>query len=425
MANVKQTKMRRGFDKNGKRIGGTVGTRSNGPPSVASAKNNRQLPIKKKATAKAKAPPSIAKAVQSSAKKVVAKAQAKALGAEVIEKVEPSKARRFWTAREDELLCKAYVNVSADPAVGNNQTAPTFWKRVNDEFGAMCLREIKKDYELWVWDSIRSRFQRHLQKNTNKFIAYHQQATKLDKSGWTEDMYLNQAKEIYLEMEGKPHKHVECFKILRSLPKFNPSTEPQDEDAGVDGGEDDEDDGGGKPKAKPQKNPTGTMSASGIPRPPGVKKAKAARAASVASEAISSAQVTAMQGMSSSSLNTSVSVERRRQIESCLKRSKMHYKMGKMAEAMSLVKEADALEDSFKATSQPPREIIRPSPLTLPTVQNTSEDPQQNTSVDHLDHLDRHASSQAEYSHHDSQPTDDSREVKNLDKNLDVSSDDS
>ena len=65
--------------------------------------------------------------------------------------------------------------------------------------------------------------------------------------------------------------------------------------------------GGGKPKAKPKRNPTGMMSAAGIPRPTGAKKAKVARAASVASEATSSAQVTAMQGMSSSSVDTSVS----------------------------------------------------------------------------------------------------------------------
>ena len=117
----------------------------------------------------------------------------KALGAKVAEKVEPQK-RRFWTAQEDELLCKeACVKVSADPVIGNNQTAETFWTRVNDEFGAACLRDINKDNELWVWDSIRSRFQRHIQK-----------CTTVSNTVMTRVVGRNeQAKEICLEMEGR------------------------------------------------------------------------------------------------------------------------------------------------------------------------------------------------------------------------------
>jgi hypothetical protein len=46
-----------------------------------------------------------------------------------------------FTAEEDVFLCRAYVNVSLDPAVGTDQSAETFWKKVKDKFTSLYKEE--------------------------------------------------------------------------------------------------------------------------------------------------------------------------------------------------------------------------------------------------------------------------------------------
>ncbi|KAI5313694.1 hypothetical protein L3X38_042870 [Prunus dulcis] len=39
-----------------------------------------------------------------------------------------------WRPEEDEALCKGWVSVSEDGAIGTNQASDTFWKRVYQKF---------------------------------------------------------------------------------------------------------------------------------------------------------------------------------------------------------------------------------------------------------------------------------------------------
>lgn len=77
---------------------------------------------------------------------------------------------------EDLILCKAFVNVSENPVIGNNQKGSTFWAAVGSRF-----RELYSQLDEYVLgqprnnDSLKLRFQRQIQPCTQVFNKYYKQ----------------------------------------------------------------------------------------------------------------------------------------------------------------------------------------------------------------------------------------------------------
>ena len=420
VAKVKNTAVREGFDKNGKRI---HGTRSQGPPAAAAAaaasstKSKRKIPSSKKKTPGKPPRPTMEKALAASKKAVLEEAQAKAEGKPAPKKEEK---KRFWKPVEDKCLCQAYVSVSGDPTVGNNQTAEQFWTRVMEKCDSFIAKEIE-DPKPWSWDSIRSRFQKTISKSTMVYLKYYKEVHKEDKSGWTTEMYLDQACKLHKEVENKVFKHRVCARILMALPKFNPDTVPEDaedQDPFVD------DNGGGKPPA----NPIGSVMGGAVPRPVGCKKAKAIKKATDAATVASTAQASAVLSLGRASDNIAITLERNRKIEGIMNRAKLHVKMGNHQKATELMEEAEMLEASFAAATakRVAARAINPSPLTVPAgVAVPAHMPA--SAMDHLRALENSTnvaspqksqsseSTEDTNSTHASQPSDDSRKVKKQD----------
>ena len=63
-----------------------------------------------------------------------------------------------------------------------------------------------------------------------KFNGYYKQVVTKEKSGWTPQMYIDLAKEVWLSLEGKPFKFGDCVRILHQVPKFNPNIDDEEEE---------------------------------------------------------------------------------------------------------------------------------------------------------------------------------------------------
>ena len=167
-----------------------------------------------------------------------------------------------FTEQEDVYLCKAFVNCSSDPIVGVNQKGDTFWKKVHEKMYALYNEEADVVVQERSWTSVRNRFQKTIQKSINLFNGYHVQVQAKEESGWTPQMYIDAAVNLYATMEGKAFKLEHVIRILHQLPKFKP-------------GAIDDEDGDKKMAANP--NPIGNVMGGDLERPMGNKAAKLQR----------------------------------------------------------------------------------------------------------------------------------------------------
>jgi hypothetical protein len=124
---------------------------------------------------------------------------------------------------EDVNLTKAFVNVSTDPTRGTNQTADDFWNKVHVCFGDFMIKDNKELYEMQgrAVSSLRDRFQRKIGKETAIFNKHYARAKSLEKSGWSNDDYLVEAKKLYLEDTKKEFEYAPCLPILWNFPRFD------------------------------------------------------------------------------------------------------------------------------------------------------------------------------------------------------------
>ena len=207
---------------------------------------------KKKAKAKKKAPSKVTKA---------AKQQVVEEAGKVYIKADPElKAGGHFTEEEDIYICKAWVSCTTDPIVGAQQKGEKFFKSVHEKMYLLYNEGAEVAIQnTRAWDSIRNRFQKTIAPSVQKFNAYYKQAVEKNESGWTKEMYMETAMNVWARMEGKPFKFATCTRILHEVPKFNPM---------IDDGEEEEGD------KKPAANPVGKVMGDTIDRPIGNKKAK-------------------------------------------------------------------------------------------------------------------------------------------------------
>jgi No apical meristem-associated C-terminal domain len=159
------------------------------------------------------------------------------------------KFRTKFTEEEDLLICKAWVNASQNPVLGNNQTGDDFWKTVLGGYNELLERlgtQPGPPPKVRKANSLLDRFQRHIQKAVNKFNACWIQRKRLNISGTTDNDIVNMALEDYkVQNEGHEFKWVHCLEVLRESPKFS-----------VDNWEDDEDEEGTPRPASRASNPS-------------------------------------------------------------------------------------------------------------------------------------------------------------------------
>ena len=109
-------------------------------------------------------------------------------------KEEKTSKRRMWTEEEDEALCKAFVNVTTDPIVGNQQKGDVFWQRVQKKmYEVIEHAEVADTTNPWPYKSVESRLSKTIGKQTTLFNTYYLQMKKEHPSAepkWTLDLLL-------------------------------------------------------------------------------------------------------------------------------------------------------------------------------------------------------------------------------------------
>ena len=125
----------------------------------------------------------------------------------------------------------AFVNVSQDSAKSTNNDMSEFWDRIHSsylELSKNCPECQKQPHR--PASSLRSRWQKHIQKTVNRFNYYYKRLKEVPKSGWNDDKYYEEAMENFLEAEGKRFPFVKCCKFLHGIPKFDPMLKEEKQD---------------------------------------------------------------------------------------------------------------------------------------------------------------------------------------------------
>ena len=125
-----------------------------------------------------------------------------------------------YKPEEDVRLTKAWVSTSNDPLTGNNQDIKTFWCGVSRVFNAAWK---EGDTGFRLPSSLSARWS-VLRLSLSKFCAAYAKAKLVQRSGWSEEMYVAEAHKIYLVLcAGKPFKSVASWQACRKCPKWTKS----------------------------------------------------------------------------------------------------------------------------------------------------------------------------------------------------------
>ncbi|XP_035842096.1 uncharacterized protein LOC110921341 [Helianthus annuus] len=132
-----------------------------------------------------------------------------------------------WEPEEEYALTRAFIDVSEDPVISNNQSKTVFWNRIRELFFDLMGRG--EEYRLP--DSISGKWTDINRKCTN-FQTVYQRLFSGWKSGSSDEDITQQALVEYTEANGH-FPYMRCWQILRHSPKWairsktNESGEPE------------------------------------------------------------------------------------------------------------------------------------------------------------------------------------------------------
>lgn len=234
----------------------------------------------------------------------------------------------YMTTDEDYYLASAFVNVSENPIFGNNQTGENFWLTVATRYNELAIDGLDEDmFIARNANALKNRFKRLLSPQVMLFNRFWKEARNPRKSGWTEQMYNDHAKELFLAFTKKPFLHDKCIPIMHKMPKFNPETSEDafdDDPSATATGSD-----GDTPRASPV-NAVGSVMGQNNVRPQGMKAAKAARYKKGDSSNVMEKHVAAMMELNKSTNELSKTIQRKANQESEFTLAMMNYKMGNL-----------------------------------------------------------------------------------------------
>lgn len=171
----------------------------------------------------------------------------------------PASSPPNFRPEEDVSICKAFVYATLNSEKGADQSAAEFWGEVGHAF-RQNMQKVRVDnpsfpHILRMDTPIKNRWINYIQKETQLFIGEWRKIEKKPPSGTTFEKRKEMAAQKFLEIFEHKFKFMHCVDTLKVLPKFDPEME----------GEGDK-----------LVNNSSAPIASGMQRPVGQKKAKAA-----------------------------------------------------------------------------------------------------------------------------------------------------
>ncbi|XP_062556802.1 uncharacterized protein LOC134221629 [Armigeres subalbatus] len=124
-----------------------------------------------------------------------------------------------WTQLEDEVLCKAWLEVSQDPAVGTYQKTEKLYARIFEKFVEICTMDGVPNSELRAPSGIKSRWHT-INKCASKFAGCLAQINARPQCGASPEDNLKKALALYATKEKAPFTLISCYRLMESAPKW-------------------------------------------------------------------------------------------------------------------------------------------------------------------------------------------------------------
>ena len=133
-----------------------------------------------------------------------------------------AKVRSKNFTKDDQIaLCHAWLDMSEDPLVGTDQCSSDFWAKVAVNFNKSMedSGNVNRSREP---NGIQLHWRDILQKSVNIFCGAYAKSKHVEKSGYTEQDYIDLALKIYSDSMPKQQafKLIHCWQILRNKPKW-------------------------------------------------------------------------------------------------------------------------------------------------------------------------------------------------------------
>lgn len=314
------------------------GTRSKGPaPAV-----DRELPL---------TPRTLRKQAREKAAQVGKKSEEDVTS---VKKEKRAKKTPNYSIEEDEALCRAYMNVSQDPIKGANQSSGDFWNTVQEKYDILVASVAQKRsegkgsgndsgdsvernepicYASRTASSLSNRWTKVIAIDCRKFNRFYKAAKTPEKSGWAEDDYIKQATVdwIHAHKDGKKFRFVHCWKILKTMPQFDPNFQEDTE-------------------VKRTVNEITSCQGSSLSRPVGAKKAKrSAAAAASAPPGVAAATKSSM--LSEAADRMTAEFRRKRKLDTYKFRSKQALRLVEMFQRNGNAEKADKAMAQYEKLS--------------------------------------------------------------------------
>ncbi|CAH9142610.1 unnamed protein product, partial [Cuscuta epithymum] len=127
--------------------------------------------------------------------------------------------REDWSSEEDIALTEAWLNISTDPDVGNNQKSTAMWERISqvwkDKMGESCKARSS--------NSLQCRWNK-MQKAVNKFHGIYEKLERHPQSGSNPEDMKRRALVMYerqfSDKKKKEFKYIHCWELLITNPKW-------------------------------------------------------------------------------------------------------------------------------------------------------------------------------------------------------------
>jgi len=126
--------------------------------------------------------------------------------------------QKNYSTAEEVQLTRSYINVSQDPIVGTCQTSETFWKRKVTHFATYAPEDAPERNE----KSLRCKWA-SIAHDVSKFVGAYAAAAAVQASGTNSDDVMSKALQLYVDghPKGQAFGYVQCWELLRDIPKWD------------------------------------------------------------------------------------------------------------------------------------------------------------------------------------------------------------
>ena len=134
--------------------------------------------------------------------------------------------RKNWNQKETVFLIQAWLGVSQEATIGTNQSGDTFWLKISKEFNNLRAEDPDCSTER-LGKACKNRWGA-VKHNVSKFQGHYEALKRNVKSGWNDQMYIDEAVKSWSELpesKEKPFNLLYAWNLLKDSPKWNLSDE--------------------------------------------------------------------------------------------------------------------------------------------------------------------------------------------------------